>query len=317
MKIMADVAGKERKVMENYDNIILDFRQDTDIKEEIIKWESRFENEVKMAADAILSDKNINTVALAGPSCSGKTTTAGKLGALLETAGRRVVSISIDDFYLEENTASDKIYIPDYESPEALDLGMFNHFIRDIYNGNEAIAPIYDFKERKRVGMRRYVPQENDIYIFEGIQALYPEIYRSLDSATTKRVYITVASSVTANGMRFEADEIRLLRRILRDYNNRASGPEFTLRLWDAVRDNEDKRIVPQGKAAEIKINSVIPYDLYVMCTEIYDILDTVDLYSPQYPTVSFIKKKLTRIIPYAILESDVPADSLLHEFID
>jgi len=303
--------------MENLKDIILDFRQDTDIKEEISKWESRFEDEIREAASIILSDSSIKTIALAGPSCSGKTTTAGKLAALLTEGGRRVVSVSIDDFYLDRDMSSDRIHIPDYESPDSLDLAMFGSFTYAIMNGKEGMAPIYDFKERKRVGMRKYVPEENDIYIFEGIQAHYPEIYTALSSSKCMRVFINVASSVTANGMRFEADEIRLLRRILRDYKTRSSTPEFTLRLWDGVRDNEDKRITPYGEVAEIKINSVIPYDLYVMCTEIYDILDTVDLYSPLYPTVSFIKKKLTRIIPYAILESDVPADSLLHEFID
>ncbi len=302
--------------MDNLKDIIIDFRQDTDIKEEIAKWESRFEDEVKAAAESILAGESVKTIALAGPSCSGKTTTAGKLAEYLSAGGRRVVPISIDDFYLDRDQTSDRLHMPDYESPEALDLAEFGSFTYSIINGMSAFAPIYDFKERCRVGKRKYSPQENDIYIFEGIQAHYPEIYTALSSTNCKRVFINVASSVTANGMRFEADEIRLLRRILRDFKNRASTPEFTLRLWDSVRDNEEKRIIPYAAASEVKINSVIPYDLYVMATEIYDILDTVDLYSPLYPTVSFIKKKLTRIIPYAILDTDVPEDSLIHEFI-
>lgn len=303
--------------MENIKDIVIDFRQDTDIKEVIRIWESRFEENVKEAAEQILSNKGIRTVALAGPTCSGKTTTAGKLAKYLSEGGRRVVTVSIDDFYKEHDISTDRLHIPDYESPDALDLAEFGSFTYALMNGIETYAPIYDFKEKRRVGKRKYTPTENDIYIFEGIQAHYPEIYTALSLTNCVRVFINVASSVTANGMRFEADEIRLIRRILRDYNNRASSPEFTIRLWDIVRENEEKRILPYSEAAEIHINSVIPYDLYVMCTEVYDILDTVDLYSPLYPTVSFVKKKLTRIIPYAILESDVPEDSLLHEFID
>ncbi len=314
---MADVAGKEHKAMDNIKDIVLDFRQDTNIPEEILKWEKRFEDDVQKAADAILSDSGVNTVALAGPSCSGKTTTAGKLSDVLSKAGKRVVAVSIDDFYLPRNKELDRLRTPDYESPDALDLEMFDSFTNALYEGKSTFAPIYDFKEKDRVGQRRFTPQENDIYIFEGIQAFYPEVYKSLGADTTKRVFINVSSSVTANGMRFEAEEIRLIRRIIRDYKHRASKPEYTIRLWDSVRDNEEKRIIPLSKDAEIKINSVIPYDLYVMSTEVYDILDTVDLYSPLYPTVSYMKKKLTRIIPYAILESDVPAVSLIHEFID
>lgn len=303
--------------MEHTSEIIIDLRQDTNISDEITKWEGLFEEQVRNAASALLESNSVRTVALAGPSCSGKTTTAQKLANILSEGGRRVVSISIDDFYLDRDLISDRGHTPDYESPDSLDLALFGSFTSDLMNGKGTFAPIYDFKEKKRVGKRKFIPEENDIYIFEGIQAHYPEIYSALTPAHCKRVFINVASAVIANGMRFEADEIRLIRRILRDFKNRASSPEFTLRLWDNVRDNEDKRIIPFGKAADIKINSVIPYDLYVMATEIYDILDSVDLYSPLYPTVSFIKKKLTRIIPYAIHESDVPADSLLHEFIN
>lgn len=303
--------------MDNIKDIVLDLRQDSNVSEVVSKWENRFEAEVRAAADHILQSGTTRTVALAGPSCSGKTTTAKKLAERLSAAGRRVVPVSIDDFYLDGNILADRVHTPDYESPDALDLAEFGSFTYAVMNGDPAYAPIFDFKERRRVGKRKYIPEENDIYIFEGIQAHYPEVYSTLSSAECKRVFINVSSAVTANGMKFESDEIRLLRRILRDYNNRASSPEFTLRLWESVRENEEKRIFPYGEASEIKINSVIPYDLYVMCTEIYDILDTVDLYSPLYPTVSFLKKKMTRIIPYSILESDVPADSLLHEFID
>ena len=303
--------------MENINDIILDLRQDTDIDEEIIKWENRFESNVQAAANEILSRKGLKTVALAGPTCSGKTTTAHKLAECLSAGGRRVITISIDDFYKDHDVQHDHIHTPDYESPDALDLAEFGKFTYDLMNGIEAYAPIYDFKEKRRVGMRKYTPEENDLYIFEGIQAHYPEIYTALSLTNCVRVFINVSSAVVANGMRFEAHEIRLIRRILRDYNNRASSPEHTMRLWDSVRDNEEKRILPYSEAAEVHINSVMPYDLYVMSTEVYDILDTADLYSPLYPTVSFIKKKLTRIIPYAIQESSIPTDSLLHEFIN
>ena len=302
--------------MENLKNISLDFSRDTDVMEEIYKWESRFEENIREASEAILSGGRVTTVALSGPSCSGKTTTAGKLEALLSAAGRRVVSISIDDFYLDRDDEADRIHIPDYESPDALDLEMFSAFTTAIHAGNAATAPVYDFKKRLRTGRKEYIPQENDIYIFEGIQAMYPEIYESLGSAHTSRVFINVSSSVTANGVQFEPDEIRLLRRLLRDFRFRASSAEFTFRLWDGVRDNEERRILPGGEGAEIKINSVIPYDVYVMCRGISEILSMVDLYSPQYPAASFLSKKLEGILPYAIPETDVPGDSLLHEFI-
>ena len=109
---------------------------------------------------------------------------------------------------------------------------------------------------------------------------------------------------------------LRLLRRLLRDYNHRASDAEFTLRLWDDVRENEENRILPVGEGADIKINSVIPYDVFVMGKPDVAILGEVDLYSPRYPAASFMKRKIQQIVPATIPVAMVPSSSLLTEFI-
>jgi len=301
--------------MENMKNIVIDVDRDTDLEGMIVFWENRFEEDVRHAAEAILEGGNVTTVALSGPSCSGKTTTAKKLEAILSGAGRRIVPISIDDFYLDL-TKDDRIRLINFESPGALDIDLFKSFVAAVNEGRPAVAPVFDFKKKCRAGYRKIIPQENDIYIFEGIQALYPELYEYYDASKTKRVFINVHSSVTANGVKFESEEIRLLRRLLRDYNHRASDAEFTLRLWDDVRENEENRILPVGEGADIKINSVIPYDVFVMGKPDVAILGEVDLYSPRYPAASFMKRKIQQIVPATIPVAMVPPTSLLTEFI-
>ena len=288
----------------------------TEVGDVISMWERNFEENVAAAAKEIVSGESVHTVAMSGPSCSGKTTTAGKLEGYLTDSGRRVVPVSIDDFYFDRDMLLDRKQVPDYESPSALDLETFERFTSDLFCGREASLPIYDFKKCRRDGFRTIVPQENDVYIFEGIQAMYPEIYKSFDPAATCRVFINVASSVNADGTLFLPDEIRLVRRLLRDYKFRSSNGEFTLRLWDGVRINEEANIFPPSADAEITIDSTVPYDLYVMCPEVCDILHGVDLYSSEYPAAKHILEKLESIAPYAISPSLVPGNSVIREFI-
>ena len=44
--------------------------------------------------------RSVKAIALCGPTCAGKTTTAKKLTKLLEENGKRVHTISIDDFFI-------------------------------------------------------------------------------------------------------------------------------------------------------------------------------------------------------------------------
>lgn len=314
--MIGGIAGRKDNPMTTEHTIELTLDGAVSGAEVISEWERKFEESVASAAKDILSGDFIHTVALTGPSCSGKTTTAGKLEGYLTDSGRRVVPVSIDDFYFDRDMLHDRRQVPDYESPSALDLETFERFTSDLFSGREAQLPVYNFKKCRREGFRTVISQENDVYIFEGIQALYPEIYRSFDPAATRRVFINVASSVKANGTVFLPDEIRLVRRLLRDYKFRSSNGEFTLRLWEGVRKNEEANIFPPSANAEITIDSTVPYDIYVMCPEVCEILRGVDLYSSEYPAAKYVLEKLETLAPYALDRSLVPADSVIREFI-
>ena len=119
----------------------------TEVGDVISKWERNFEENVAAAAKEIVSGESVHTVALSGPSCSGKTTPAGKLEGYLTDSGRRVVPVSIDDFYFDRDMLLDRKQVPDYESPSALDLETFERFTSDLFCGREASLPIYDFKK--------------------------------------------------------------------------------------------------------------------------------------------------------------------------
>ena len=113
---------------------------------------------------------------LAGPSSSGKTTTAHLLRDYLEELGLQAQIVSLDDFYL--GTAQMPL-LPsgerDYETVNALDVEMVRQCIRSVIDQGTCMLPAYDFMtSERRLNARALDVRENGFVIMEGIHALNP-----------------------------------------------------------------------------------------------------------------------------------------------
>ena len=295
--------------------IELDISTPDEAREYMLACEKSFSADIDRAMADIFADGEVKTIALAGPSCSGKTTTAEKLTRRLAKAGKNAVVLSIDDFFLardDRNVVDDEP--PDYDSAAALDLSYLEFFMRRLNAGLPVLVPHYDFALTTRTGYEEYIPQENDIYILEGIQAVYPEITR-LFGANTKSVFICVADDAVYRDVILEKDEIRLLRRIVRDYNFRGATPEFTLHLWETVRENEEKNIFPNVNS-DIRLDSFLPYEPFILSRYCVDLLRTI-------PEESRYRAQAEELISELLVydcplfeESMIPKNSVFHEFI-
>ena len=131
--------------------------------------ESAYEKRVTDVANYISDRRDVKIVALAGATCSGKTTTALKLTDKLDRIGIRTRILSIDDFYRDDVREDEK---KDYESPSSLDLELFNSCTEKLLSGKKTYLPTFDFKIGRRGALTEYTPHDNDIYIFEGIAFL-------------------------------------------------------------------------------------------------------------------------------------------------
>ena len=69
-----------------------------------MRAERHYLNEISAAADRIAQNKSIKVIAIAGPSSSGKTTTAHMLREALAKQGIKTDVVSLDDFYLPQET---------------------------------------------------------------------------------------------------------------------------------------------------------------------------------------------------------------------
>ena len=293
-----------------YDNI---FKNDDEIRSFIENAETNYKNQVLKIANDISNFDHIQFLTLAGPSCAGKTTTSYILEHEFESRGMTVKIISIDDFYRDRSDISDD-ETPDYESISAIDFAIFEDCVNKIKNGETAMLPIFDFKIGGRKGFVPYTPAENEIVIFEGIQAIYPEIIATLPKEVSKSIYISVDDDVMAYGTHFKKREIRFYRRLVRDFLFRNASPSRTLELWDGVVKNEDLNIIPNAQKADYIINSFLSYELgvikpYLLNKVIFnrDIQEEMNLY--QMITAKF------QNVP-AIPANFVPIDSVFREFI-
>ncbi len=295
--------------------IELDIHSADQAQEYLLACEKAFSDGIDNALEEIFTGDAVKTIALAGPTCSGKTTTAKKLTARIGLAGKHAVVLSIDDFFLsrdDRNVVDDEP--PDYDSAAALDLRYLEFFMKRLNAGLPVLVPRYDFASTGRVGYDEYIPAENDIYVFEGIQAVYPEVTR-LFGANTKSVFISVADDAVYRDVILEKDEIRLLRRTVRDFKFRGATPEFTLHLWETVRDNEEKNIFPNAHC-DIRLDSFLPYEPFILSRYAVDLLRTIpqpSRYRAQAEELS--SELLVYECPY-FEESMIPDNSVFREFI-
>ena len=271
---------------------------------------------LSIAEKISLNKKNIKVVLLTGPSSSGKTTTAKKLSLYLKALGLNPSHISLDDYYLNrENTPLDENGKPDYESVRALDIKLFNNQMEKLLKGNKVILPTYDFIEGKKQFNRAIQLKENDILVKEGLHALNEEIGKQIPKKNKFKIYISPLSFLNIdNDNRISQTDIRLLRRMIRDYRTRGYSPSITLATWDDVRRGEEKYVFPYQDEADVIFNSFLAYELGVIKTYTEPLLFSIPQTDPNYDTAVRLLKLLKFVLP--IPSENIPELSILREFI-
>ena len=269
-----------------------------------------FEERMNHACRKIFKNKDVEIVTLSGPTCSGKTTMAKKLISSFTERDIRSYCISIDDYFLDRESC-----IADLDSIKAIDLDLLARNIRSLRNKKKTKIPAFDFKCGKRMGYITVDPHDYDVFVFEGIQAIYPEVAELMSAYETMSIYISVGEDPVVNGIRFDRTDIRLMRRLVRDYRFRAADASRTFNIWHtSVIPNEEANINPNVKNANVKISSYISYELFVLKPSLDKILSEIPEDSVYRRQADGILEKLTGFDD--ISEDLIPERSLYREFI-
>ena len=286
--------------------------------EELIEVSERnFRLQVENVASKVASLSGNRLVMLAGPSSSGKTTTAELLSKDLIKNGRGAKVISLDDFYKDQN---EKIFFedgtPDFETVKSLDTEKIKECLSNITEKGECLLPRFSFV----TGMREKEPvhltlEKDEVVIVEGLHALNPVITDSLESEKLTKLYVSVSSRImNQNGVFLSKRDIRFIRRMVRDYLFRNSGVDYTFYLWNGVRKGEDRYLFPFKPLADIKIDSFHSYEMCVLKETALSLLSHIEKDSPYFDRSKKLFEKLSRFV--SIEKEKMPESSLLREFI-
>ncbi|MCR1972450.1 nucleoside kinase [Clostridium cochlearium] len=279
--------------------------------------EALHEKKAANIADMITDRKNVKLVLIAGPSSSGKTTFARRLGIQLRVNGLIPIPIGLDDYFVErEKTPKDENGEYDFESIYAVDLELFNEHLTRILKGEEVHIPKYNFVTGKREwnGTKVKLPS-NGILIVEGIHGLNDLLTSSIADENKFKIYISALTQLNLdNHNRIATTDVRMIRRIVRDNMSRGYSAEETLKMWPSIRRGEEKNIFVFQENADVMFNSTLVYELCILKKFAIKELEKIQPSSPVYLEAYRLKSILNLF--KEVDTSHIPENSILREFI-
>ncbi len=288
------------------------------IRELIRVNEALHEKKFSQIADEICK-RGAKAVMLAGPSSSGKTTSANRLATQLRVHGKTPILMSLDDYYIDRDKIAPgpdgKI---DLEHINTIDTQLFGEQLSALLKGEEVEIPTFSFKLGKRVWVGHKLRlDEHSVIIVEGIHGLNPMLLpKELDPKLVFRMFVSPLLPLCLDyHNRIPTSYLRLLRRTVRDFETRGSSVQRTLSMWDSVRRGEERWIFPYQENADVIFNSSTLYELAVLKKHIYPLLTVIESSDECYDQVRAMVKILNYVYE-ADVDDEIPPTSIVREFI-
>ena len=280
--------------------------------------EALHEKRFAQLADEIIA-RGARAILIAGPSSSGKTTSANRLCTQLRVHGKTPVLVSLDNYYLNRD-----LLVPgpdgtiDLEDIATIDVPQFQEDLTRLLRGEEVELPKYDFihQQRCKTGTKLRIDEHTPLVI-EGIHGLNPMLLpETVDKHMIFRLYVSALTTLNLDDHnRLPTTYLRLLRRMVRDNETRGASVERTLSMWDSVRAGEEKWIFPFQEDADAIFNTTLIYEPAVLKKHIFPLLSAVQPESIYYDEARSIVKFLNYFVE-ANVEDEIPPTSILREFI-
>ena len=288
------------------------------VRELIRVNEALHEKRFSQIADMIC-ERGAKAVMLAGPSSSGKTTSANRLATQLRVHGKKPILMSLDDYYLDrDQIPTEPDGSVDLEHINTIDTVLFAEHLGKLLGGEEVEIPVFNFKKGKREWLgHRMCLCEDTVIIVEGLHALNPVLLpKEMDVSKVFKMYVSPILPLNLDDHnRIASRYLRLLRRTVRDYETRGSSVQQTLSMWDSVRRGEERWIFPFQEQADVIFNSSTLYELAVLKRHIFPLLQVIGADDDCYDQVRAMVKILNYVYE-ADVDDEIPPTSIVREFI-
>lgn len=277
------------------------------------KWIGRIADEIAARRD------RVKVIVIAGPSSSGKTTFIKRLTVQLVVNGLRPVELSLDDYYVDrEKTVRDEQGDYDFEAFEAIDADLLQTQARRLLDGELVKTARYDFVSGKSFasGGREVALREGDVLLLEGIHGLNPALLAEhVDPAQVFRIFVHPATTLPFDQLSvLPPEDVRLVRRIVRDRHSRNYTAADTILRWPSVRRGELRHIFPYLPNADVVFDSSLVYEMSVLKTYAERYLLEVPPTHPAFTTAYRLRNLIDQFV--AIYPDHVPPTSVIREFI-
>ena len=284
----------------------------------VLRCEDHFRRELSAAVETIVTDREADMILLSGPSCSGKTTATARISGGCTDAGVSVKPVSADDFYRDrqELIAESPDGVPDLETFSALDGELLDGCFARLFSGRPAMLPHFDFVTQRRSGYEVYTKPAGTKLLMEGIQTIYPEFRYLLNSKAISfhGIYVCPRREVCFGELCFSPEELRFMRRVVRDNRTRGAEPGYTCDLWESVVANERRNMQPFSEKFDLQIDSVLGYEPFVIRPFFLAVMEKMPPDHPAWERWGDLVDKVKKLpeIPAEF----VPGDSVFREFI-
>lgn len=260
---------------------------------------------------------NVKVVLIAGPSSSGKTTSAKKIALHLQALGYKPHVLSLDNYYVgRDRNPKDENGNYDYECLEALDVPLLNENLCDLFEGKTVQIPSYNFD----TGSRFYTGQTmklgpQDILICEGIHGLNDRLTPQVKPEYKFKIYLSALTLLNLDDHnKISTSDNRLIRRIVRDANFRGKSAAGTISMWESVKKGEKLHIFPFQNNADAVLNTALDYEIPVLKVYVEPALRAIKPSEPEYTEACRLLRFLNN---FNSVPSDyVPNQSIIREFI-
>ncbi len=162
-------------------------------------------------ANVIASKRDsVRLILMAGPSSSGKTTFSKKLGMQLEMLGIKPVILSVDDYYkANADCPVDEDGSYNFEVLDALRLDLLNQHLKDLFEGKEIEAPLFDFHvgKPKAVGVKMRMPK-NSVLLMEGIHCLNEAMSLSIPQEMKFKIFLAPFAQINLDEINFISNTV-------------------------------------------------------------------------------------------------------------
>jgi len=278
--------------------------------------EALHEKKIALLADHVVQDHK-PIVLIAGPSSSGKTTFAARLGVQLRVTGAIPHVISLDNYYLNrEDCPKDEFGNYDFETINALDCQQIQEDLKKLLAGQRVEIPSFNFQAGKREYKGNFLKlSPRDVLIMEGIHGLNEKISEGVPPSDKFKIFISALTQINMDDHnRIPTTDARLMRRMVRDLQYRGSSAANTLDMWPSVLRGESKYIYPYQEHADAFFNSALVYEMCVLKQYAEPMLFGITPDMPQYTEARRLIKFLSAFL--SVPSETIPPNSILREFI-